>query len=481
MRRRTKVIVLGGLVVVGAVAVFEARQPHRAHVDLATDEHGDAPPYPFPEPAPDPLETRLSTRKVTLHFNGIPVGEALEVLSQLAGVPIELDPRLAGAASKARVTLGVRDVSMTTALLLLVGVLGEDAVRVYAPSKVRIVPAGAEPPRPLWQRVSAAAIFASFRAGGEPEWVQEYKRRLALQKVTANFSETPLSEVVQFFQDLTGLNVTVDPSVDLEALKLSVLVREVPAGDLLAEVCAMTSLTSSYKNETIFLRPVAAPERAALLDRRVSLDLRGVKMPALVAALESQSVPVLASPEAWRGRGTFSVVLDQVPLEVAVAEIRSATGVHVAFLERPEALVAIHGAVPSIADALAAKCPAAWKGVKGQLADLHAELEQRVAERSALRASAARASLMVAERRVHDTVNEIVALSVFATEVEEAPERKAKLELVVANAKRPGDRAFARLDLKEAERCIAIRARLLAGARLRRLPDGSFEASVDGR
>ncbi len=79
----------------------------------------------------------------------------------------------------------------------------------------------------------------------EPEIkpTESMKKSLATKRVTVNFNETPLSEVVPFLSDLSGDNFKVSPKVDAENVKLSFQVRDVSLGDAVAIICRLTGLT----------------------------------------------------------------------------------------------------------------------------------------------------------------------------------------------------------------------------------------------
>ncbi|MEZ0230277.1 MAG: hypothetical protein ACAI25_16765, partial [Planctomycetota bacterium] len=257
MRRRRGLVAAAAAVVVavvGAVAFIEAREPARPERAYGAEEAGDPPPYPFLEPDPGPVERRFKQQKLNLNLDGTPFAEVLGVLKDLTSVPVELDPSVAAAIGTATVTLKVRDITVERALLLVLASCPVDVLPCFERTKVLVLPASRVPPRPLWQRVSTEEIFKGWRGGElEPTWVHEYKKRLATQRLTFNFSATPLSEAVQFFQDFTSLNVAVDKVVDTEATKLDLVLRGVLAEEALAAVCSAAGLEARFKNEAIYL------------------------------------------------------------------------------------------------------------------------------------------------------------------------------------------------------------------------------------
>ncbi|MEZ0227682.1 MAG: hypothetical protein ACAI25_03600 [Planctomycetota bacterium] len=89
----------------------------------------------------------------------------------------------------------------------------------------------------------------------EPAWVSEYKKKLATQKLTFNFAATPFSEVVQFLQDFTGLNITVSKAIDTEQVKLDLRLRDVIAQNALDIILNQTGFAMTFRNETLMITP----------------------------------------------------------------------------------------------------------------------------------------------------------------------------------------------------------------------------------
>jgi hypothetical protein len=471
-RRRAVVALV--LAAAGAVVFIEARGPRAVRADLGRDELGEAPPYPFPERTPSALEARLGQQKVNLNLQDTPFTEAIEVLHDLTNVPFQVDERLAPRAAESKVSIRVRDTTLLSALRRIVATLGVPVTPSLEGNKVRLYRSCDLPPQPLCERVSARALLQRNR--GEV-WRDDYEKRLTYQKITFRFEETTLSEIAGFFADFTGMNVMLAREIDADALKVTLTVHDKVAREALDETLAPLGLHWVLRDECLVIVPPLAPD--SLGARRVTLDLRGVKTPDLVAALEKASVPVIASPESWRGRGTFSVCVADVPLADAVAAIESSSGLHATLLEEPEAVVVLDGAVPSVRSALELVAPVECKGVKKQLAALREELATRVAERNTLRASGAKGPLLAAERRTHETVHLMTAIVGRASAITDAPARRDRAQAAITSAKTRWAKNEAKYDLRVAEQDLEARTRLLAGATLVER-DGDLEVVEPG-
>lgn len=87
----------------------------------------------------------------------------------------------------------------------------------------------------------------------DPAWVTRYEETLATRKVTLNFPDTPLSDVVGFLQDITALNLSISGGVDGDETTVNLRLREVPLGEALTIILEQTGLARSYRNETLLI------------------------------------------------------------------------------------------------------------------------------------------------------------------------------------------------------------------------------------
>jgi hypothetical protein len=88
----------------------------------------------------------------------------------------------------------------------------------------------------------------------EPAWLTDLRATLGSRKVTVNFPETPLTEVVSFLSDITGLAIGVSPLLDGEELTVSLRLRDVFLGDTLRIIAEQTETVIVVHDGTLTFR-----------------------------------------------------------------------------------------------------------------------------------------------------------------------------------------------------------------------------------
>lgn len=111
------------------------------------------------------------------------------------------------------------------------------------------------PSKEFWDRVRKRGTGVATRQGEEPNWVKDYKKILRTRKVSINFSDTPFSDVINFLQDVTGLNITVSRDIDTEELRVNLRLREIVLQNAFNLLLEQTDLALTYANETIQIVP----------------------------------------------------------------------------------------------------------------------------------------------------------------------------------------------------------------------------------
>jgi type II secretory pathway component HofQ len=161
---------------------------------------------------PEEWEAKLGTalqQKVSFDFVDTNLDEVLRFLHALAGVSIVLDPHVGGQ-KDARVTLALTNVSLASALDLVTHLCGlsyglrSEAVWLTTPKRLE-----------AYRARTTAELERRRKAGPAPEppeW--ENRIRTALkQKVSFEFAETALGEVLRFLKALTGVDFVLDPEL----------------------------------------------------------------------------------------------------------------------------------------------------------------------------------------------------------------------------------------------------------------------------
>jgi type II secretory pathway component GspD/PulD (secretin) len=111
------------------------------------------------------------------------------------------------------------------------------------------------PDKDYWTKVSRRDQGIAQRSTDEAQWIQDYRKKLATQKLTFNFTATPFNEVVEFLQSFTGLNITVSKAIDGDQVKLDLRLRDVIAQNALDIILQQTGFAISFKNETLMITP----------------------------------------------------------------------------------------------------------------------------------------------------------------------------------------------------------------------------------
>jgi hypothetical protein len=383
------------------------------------------PSYPWAELPVGPSTKKLGQERITFNFVATPLGEVVGFLQDMTGVRINVDPSVDK--DQVKIDLRLKDVIVWNALQIIMKQAGlgfaieNDGVWI---APIDALPAKTRFPRDL----DPVAIF-----GGESEESSDVRRRLERQSVSVNFDGTPFAEAVDTLRDVTSLPFVVATSatdlIDNEQLKVSYRARDVRLQDALADICRSQAITWTVKNGVIlFLLRSSVPDSVAAVDTtRVTLALRGATVPELVAALEARNIDVIASPEAWSSRGTFSLVADDEPLASFAETIGSWTPLRAWLVPREEgaSVLAIGSTVPGTSDALLARAPEGFPAVKAELADLRRRLGSEVAARSAARADRGLppGELRDRERAVDLSTAAILSLTRRATAVVGARDR----------------------------------------------------------
>ncbi|MFH1421277.1 MAG: hypothetical protein ABIH42_00955, partial [Planctomycetota bacterium] len=86
----------------------------------------------------------------------------------------------------------------------------------------------------------------------EPIEIQHIKRILETRTVTLSFQDTPLSEVVSFLQDITGLNISIDPRIDKE-VTLTLRLRDIILKNALQLIVDQTEYMYIFKENVIWI------------------------------------------------------------------------------------------------------------------------------------------------------------------------------------------------------------------------------------
>jgi hypothetical protein len=183
---------------------------------------------------------------VSLNFEGTPVTEALNFLSQCCTVPIHLDPVLMEQVSDAEllITLNVSGVTVKNALELitLTKSLAFDyrygGVFVARADRLKVLPRNALPEA----------------TPDDKRWMKALRARLE-EPVSFAFDSATVEQALDFIRTLKGLNIVIDPAASSQAeeAELTLSVSNVRMVDALALALLPRGFSMKFKNEVILV------------------------------------------------------------------------------------------------------------------------------------------------------------------------------------------------------------------------------------
>lgn len=97
---------------------------------------------------------------------------------------------------------------------------------------------------------------------GRKSWISDYIKVLQTRRMTINFSGTPLSDVIAFFQDITGLNIVFSPEVDGDKLLIELRLNQIKLSDAISNIMLQSGLTATLKNEALIVHKATAAHTA---------------------------------------------------------------------------------------------------------------------------------------------------------------------------------------------------------------------------
>jgi len=131
------------------------------------------------------------------------------------------------------------------------------------------------------------AAEAAEAAPAEPAWKAELQKKLG-KKISLDFADTPLDEVLGFVQTLTGAPIVVDPAVKAEVAKAKVTLRvtDKALSAALARMLRPAGLEHRLMNHAVLVTKPGAPDPAFGSVRAAEGDPEAKK--AILARLEQK-------------------------------------------------------------------------------------------------------------------------------------------------------------------------------------------------
>lgn len=175
-------------------------------------------------------QKKLDEQKLSLNFEDTPAAEVFDFLRDITGLNIVV---ATDALNEKRITLKLKEVSVATALKLILAV-GDDVKHE------------------VWRGV----VFVS-RKDEKPEPKASAKLSDAAKgatKVSLNFVDTPLADVVDFLAELTALNFAIDAKVKKEQ-KVTLRAKDLPLSAIVDLLCRAHGLRLDVVDKVNVLKP----------------------------------------------------------------------------------------------------------------------------------------------------------------------------------------------------------------------------------
>ena len=172
-------------------------------------------PKQAPRPAARDRDAALAGQRLTLNFDETPFDDAVSFLRGITGRNFVVAAAARDATRDGLVSLRVRDLALDHAISLITAAAGidwrfeDDVVTIVAASSAGDRPTGAGAVDPKGSDDEAALLA-----------------RLGTQRVTLNFDDTPIGEVIGFLGDITGIGFTLTDRVD-PAIGVSLRLKDI--------------------------------------------------------------------------------------------------------------------------------------------------------------------------------------------------------------------------------------------------------------
>ncbi|RKY15860.1 MAG: hypothetical protein DRP82_00625 [Planctomycetota bacterium] len=109
------------------------------------------------------------------------------------------------------------------------------------------------PDRDFWLNVVCQReLGISVGKEEEPEQVKRIKRKLQTETMSIDFADTPLRDVISSIQDMTGLNIVIDPNVDATQT-ITLKLDNVLLKDALELICKQLDLQYGFREGVIWI------------------------------------------------------------------------------------------------------------------------------------------------------------------------------------------------------------------------------------
>lgn len=100
--------------------------------------------------------------------------------------------------------------------------------------------------------VAIAALMVAASVASAQD-AKEIERKIAAVKVSTDFKDTSLDEVVEFLRELAGINIMVDPAVKEKNIQITLKVKDVSVKTVLNLIMEMNAIGWKYREEVLYI------------------------------------------------------------------------------------------------------------------------------------------------------------------------------------------------------------------------------------
>lgn len=100
----------------------------------------------------------------------------------------------------------------------------------------------------------------------EAAWVVQIHKKLASTKLSFYFHKAPLSKIVSFFEEKSGLQFVIAPEIDHDDIEIDLRLKQVPLDIALKQTLKKAELSYALRNNVINIIPEGSEEEALALD-----------------------------------------------------------------------------------------------------------------------------------------------------------------------------------------------------------------------
>jgi hypothetical protein len=228
---------------------------------------------PLPKADADKTIEEKLKRKVSFEFVDTPLQDAIAFIRSLTNITIVVDPKVL-ASQPAPISLRVTDMQLDLALEWICRLAAIKATPLD--NVLYLAPVGQQAPE--WM----PAFEQQLTAPAE-EWQAELAKRMS-RKVAFEFIETPFAEAIAFLNQLTKVNIILDPkslATGIDKTPVTLRVTDISMSSALKWMCVLAGAKCELRNQALFVSSFNGPQ-TVIKEAKARVETAGPPQPARV-------------------------------------------------------------------------------------------------------------------------------------------------------------------------------------------------------